>query len=154
MHQLRIVSIWSTVSFMFKFWMSALQSSQIPSNVHIHLRFSSGSLKSPPSYDQSVLNLSLCCFLLALVACLLCFCSHDDPLYRENCSTFPPYQGFTQLLHPVRCSQPMQEIVCFCSFYFQLHLRRRFKSSSGLRLRIPARHAETGFGSHPHNFSL
>ena len=60
----------------------AIQSS-VQHNVHIQHCFAAGSVKSSPSYDQSVLNLSLvasCLHSLLALHCLLCFCSHHGPL--------------------------------------------------------------------------
>ena len=51
--------------------------------VHIHHCFAAGSFKSSPSYDQSVLILSLvasCLHCSLALHCLLCFCSQHGPL--------------------------------------------------------------------------
>ena len=91
-------------------------------NVHIHQCFAAGPLKSSPSYDQSVLNLSLvasCLHSLLALHCLLCFCSHHGPLIVKIAQHFHMLR-FHSALHPSRCSQPLQEIVCFgfCLFLF------------------------------------
>ena len=111
------------------------------SDSDILLLSNSARLRARLSHGQGTISqcftCSICCMLLALVCLLaLCLlCSSHGPFIARSAGHFPPCQGFTQLMHSSRCSQPLRATVCFCfcsvlSLLF--HLRRRLDSDSGV----------------------
>ena len=118
MYQLRVVSRSSTMLFLFMYFTSSLPSSQASQkNPQINKCFAAGWVKSSPSYDQSVLNLSLvasCLHSLLALQCLLCFCSHRGAFIVR----------IAQLFHYVKVS------LNFC-ILFDVHNRCKKLSVSG-----------------------
>ena len=68
-------------------------------NVHVHHCLAAGSVKSSPSYDQSVLHPSpvASCLQSLLAFALLCFCSHHGPFIVRIANLFHSVKGFIQV---------------------------------------------------------
>ena len=89
-----------------------------PSSCHRRAFMGSKSYRQPQSWRRSLFKISRCiCHCVAPCSCFVpcnCCCCHD-PFIVRSAQTCPPFTGFTQLVHPSRCSRSTLTTVCFCA---------------------------------------
>ena len=62
------------------------------------------------------------CHCIASRPCFAsCNCCHG-PFIVRSAQTRPPFTGFTQLAHPIRCSRSTLTTVCSCALFFRDHV--------------------------------